>query len=134
MTPSRDQIRASNDTKLSPPIAVPEWGEGAVVHVKTISGDELSEWENEISLRRGPDKKLKDSKGIKAALLVRSCCDGEGNCVFEKSDAAWLGAKSGAVLGRLWDAASEINGLGDESQKKLEKNYEPTPMNDSGSS
>lgn len=133
MIPSRDQIERVNDTKVSEPIPVPEWGEGWVVHVRSISGDEHAEWQELVNAQRGKDKRV-NPKGLKAALLVRTVCDDKGNRLFNSEDASWLGGKSSAVINRLWDRTCELNGMGDDAQKKLEKNSEPTPTSASGSS
>ena len=134
MIPSREQIQKADDKRLSDPIPVPEWGDGAVLYCQTISGDEISEWENLYSGKRGKDKKISDSKGIKAALIVRAACDENRRKVFEPEDAEWLGSKSNAPLARLWDAACEMNGIGEDTTKKLEKNLETAPTSSSGSS
>lgn len=134
MIPTRDQIKSAQDLRLSDPIPVPEWGEGAVLYVQTVSGNDLSAWENFCAARRGKDKKISDSRGIKAALIVRAACDDQRRPVFSDEDVDWLGEKSGAVLGRLWDAACTINGIGEDTAKRLEKNSEATPTNSSGDS
>ena len=130
MIPTRDQIKGASDLKISEPIPVPEWGEGAVLHVKGVSGTAIGKWQE---LAIGEKGKAVSGR-LKAALLVESVCDERGQCVFLTEDADWLAEKLGGVIGRLWAAASEVNGVGAAAAKATEKNSETTPTNDSGTS
>lgn len=134
MIPSRDQIRSASDLKISEPIPVPEWVEGSEIYVKVITGDAHAGWQNQIAAKRGKDKSFKDAKGIRTSLIVLSACDENGTLVFSPEDAEWLGEKSAAVVGRLWGAVTEINGIGEDAQKRLEKNSETAPTNSFGDS
>ncbi len=59
---------------------------------------------------------------FRAALLVRCLCDEQGNRLFTEADTEALGAKSGAVLDRLFDVAFKANALGQYGIDAAKKN------------
>lgn len=128
---SRDQILSSSDLSHEM-VSVPEWG-GSVA-VWTVTGDEISEWENSVSRRVGSGDKIRDSRGIKSALLVLCLKDESGKRIFSDDDIEMLGGKSAKVINRLWDAATRMNGIGKETQEELEKNLNDAHRNGSGTS
>lgn len=85
-------------------VEVPEWG--CTVHVRQMSGDEAVRYYQAI---RGD---VIDPAAARNALLAICLCDEGGARIFADGDAAHLGRKSAAVIGRLHDVAVRVNRLG----------------------
>src|SRR3954468_15256349 len=105
---TREQILQTNDLP-SETVAVPEWGDGAEVHVRTMSGTERDGFEQEIIEARKTGAELVN---IRARLAVKTVCDSNGTRLFTDEDVEALGKKSGRVLDRIFDAAQRLNGIG----------------------
>ena len=68
------------------------------------------------------------------AIVATYCCVNEnGDRIFEYEDADWLSTKSAAALSRIYDAYNELNGISEEDQEELEKNFEKKPTTRFGS-
>jgi hypothetical protein len=110
----KDLILAADDTSLVP-VEVSEWR--TTVYIKGMSGTDRDAFESE-TFSAG---KVNGSN-VRARLLVKTLCDDKGKRLFEDADAEKLGAKNGAVLGRLFDAARKANGMSPGDVAELEKN------------
>jgi len=109
----RESILAAADLPVAP-VDVPEWGEGEVVYVRSLSAFEAEE-------------KLRDAgkrANFHAWFAALLTCDAAGNRLFSDADAAALGGKSIAVLRRIGDAAQKLNGMTKAEQETAEKNSE----------
>jgi hypothetical protein len=83
-------------------VDVPEWG-GAVL-VKAVGQDEQTvRW-----LSWAPT----ESVARQVSVAIACCVTEDGAPLFTPEDAAWLGTKSAAALGRVFKAACEVNGVG----------------------
>jgi hypothetical protein len=71
---------------------------------------------------------------MRAKLLVKCLIDEAGERLFTDQDAPALGAKSGAVIDKLYDVASRLSGLSEEEKKEMEGNSEPAESAGSTSS
>lgn len=119
-------ILAAQDLRTEE-VAVPEWGIGAVVFVRGLTGQERDEWENAILKRRIDDDGTYHMEAnftnTRATLLVRALVDEQGNRLFDGSEAVGkLGKKSAAVLDRLFGVAQRLSRLSTADVKELEKN------------
>ena len=92
-------------------VEVPEWGEGAVVNVRTLSALEAE------SLK-GIDEKG-NFLGRFAVLVM---CDENGERLFSDEYADKVGGKNNNALRKVCDAAQELNGMGAEAQEEAAKN------------
>jgi hypothetical protein len=73
-------------------------------------------------------------ENVRAKLLVKCIIDPEtGNRVFTEQQINALGEKSGKVLDRLFEKASELSGLSEEDVEDLAKNSEAGPTGSSPS-
>jgi hypothetical protein len=63
-----------------------------------------------------------DTKGLKIRLLGLTIVDDNGKPLFTEADLEALNNKSAAVLGRLFDVAAEINGIGIPKIAEARKN------------
>lgn len=109
----RDEILAALDLPIEP-VDTPEWAAAGYpqVWVRGLSGNERDAWELS-RYTMGPKGKLirKPLKFIRAGLVVLCVVDDNGARVFNDDDAEALGAKSGAVIDRLFDKARALSGL-----------------------
>jgi hypothetical protein len=113
---SAEEILRANDIEAVF-VDVPEWGAGAQVKVRVLSGAERDAWETSL-----PEHKEDRMVNIRARLCAACMVDEAGLPLFGPEQIAALGMKSGAVLDRIFDAAQRINGLRKEDVDALEKN------------
>lgn len=106
---NKAKILAAEDTKVSDPIPVPEWG--GDVFCKTLSGTERDAFEEAYA-----ENKM---KSFRARFLVLTLCDGKGERMFADSDSAELSKKSSIVLNRLFEAAWKFNAFTSEAVETL---------------
>lgn len=105
-------------------VYVPEWDGG--VWIRTLRADEFDEFQGSILDQRSNGKRRStgkvDTRNLRAKLVVRCACDAEGHQIFDETDIPALGAKNTAALNRLWDVASELNGVTDADTEELAGN------------
>src|SRR5438874_70295 len=109
MTPTKDQIFAANDSPTEK-VPVPEWGEGAEVYVRIMSGTERDAWEVD-QYRLNTASPEVNLKNLRARVLVRCVVNDTGQNIFDEGDAEKLGGKSSKVIDRLYAVARRLNGL-----------------------
>lgn len=115
---NKEAILKANDlvTKI---VDVPEW-EGEVI-IRSFTAAERDTWDACLFIDNGKERKM-NYRNVRARLLALTLIDEEGNRLFSEEDIELLGGKSGAVLDRLFTVACELNGLGANDIKTLEKN------------
>jgi hypothetical protein len=118
---SKAKILSANDTKVSEPIPVPEWG--GDVYVRTLSGAERDAFEDSYA-----ENKM---KAFRCRFLVLALCDESGERLFADSDVAELGKKSSIVINRLFEASWKANAFTSEAVESL---GEGSPDGQSGGS
>jgi len=117
-TLTREQILNAEDLETRE-VNVPEWG--GKVMLKTMTGAERDAWESRIPLQTA-DKKI-DIKEMKACLLVLCIRDPKTSAfLFTEKDVPELNKKNSSVLDRLWQIASEMNGIGNKELEEIRKN------------
>jgi len=112
MSLTAEQILAADDMGLKK-VSVPEWG--GDVYIRVMSVGERDEYE-----RMWIGQKDKGIDNFRTKYLSRVLCDDKGNLLFRDKEAA-LAKKSGAVMGRLFDAAMSHNRMTEEDVKELGK-------------
>jgi len=70
---------------------------------------------------KGPDGSVK-IQGLRFTLLRMSLVDADGNPLFSSGDEKMFNEKSSSVVGRLFDKARQINGIGEQNIEAAEKN------------
>ena len=110
---TREAILAANDLPTEE-VAVPEWGPGAVVLVRGMTGAERDVWEGSLTVERG-GQTVQDVTNATAKAIVRCIVDENGNRVLNDRDANELGAKSAVALMRVWRVARRLSGIGAEA-------------------
>ena len=116
MTLTRDSFLAAPDLPIKD-IPVPEMGAGATVRIRALTAAQRGEWEAYINAQ---DRK--DMAAARASLAALSLVDDDGAPMFALADVPALGAKSGAVLDRIYLAAAHLSGLLKADVEKIEKN------------
>jgi len=100
-------------------VAVPEWGNGAHVKMRAASAAEYSDIESRLRPARGKDGSLND---FKVRVIAMSAIKPDGSRLFQESDLKWLSSRSAAVVNRLFDAASQLNGMRKDDAEETEGN------------
>jgi len=101
-------------------VDTPEWGKGAGVYVRGMTGRELDSYQEFVSgIKTGSGISMDNAR----ARLV-SCCavDEEGNQLFTEKDMEALGAKSGIVLDRIFNVGRKASGMDEASEAETAKN------------
>jgi hypothetical protein len=116
---SRDDILGSDDLRLER-VDVPEWN--GVLYVRVMTAGERDQFEAEVA---GVGKRSKNMSNLRARLVCLVGCDENGQALFEKGDAAALGAKSAAAVDRVFTVAARLNGFTSQDIDELEGESEP---------
>lgn len=103
---SKSNILAVDDLKQED-VPVPEWG--GTVRLRTLTGTERDAFGQALM---GTDGKA-DMTNYRARLLASCMVAEDGSALFSSAEVGALGAKSGAVLDRLFRVADRLNGLGE---------------------
>jgi hypothetical protein len=114
----KDEILGRADRPVAV-VEVPEWGEGAHVRVGSLTAADRDAFEADTIARRRDGR---DLENIRARLAVLCIVDEQGNRVFSDDDAPALGQQSAAALGRIFAAATQLNGLSATDVEALTKN------------
>lgn len=115
---TRDAIKAIDDKRIIQ-VPVPEWG--GTVYVRTLTSAERDEFEAERADYRKQDEELA-KKHFRAMFVVATCCDKDGNYLFQPSDCAWLSGKNGAAMDRIFEATGRLNHFFASDIEELVKN------------
>ena len=113
---TKDQILASDDTEYTD-LEVPEWG--GTIRIAVMSGWARDRYE--AMLYRDRDK-LETVDNLRARFLSFCMIDENGDLMFTEADILELGQKSSKALGRIFDAATELNNTGVEGLEEAAKN------------
>jgi hypothetical protein len=113
MALSAEQILAADDLGLLK-IPVKEWG--GDVYVRVMSVGERDAYE-----RLWIGKRETGVDNFRTEYLSRVLCDEAGKLLFTREQVAALANKSGAVMGRLFDAALRHNNMTEADVEELGK-------------
>jgi hypothetical protein len=104
-------------------VDVPEWG-GSVVVTELMAHDrdayEQSMWND-----RGNGRMVSNRDNVRARLVVRSLVSPDGQRLFADEEADALGAKSAAVIDRLFDVAARLSGMDEKDVEAEGKDFDP---------
>ena len=97
-------------------VEVPEWR--GTVRLMELTGDDADRFSTFSVRNQG------DTTGIRAYLVGLCLVREDGKRMFtDDAIERKLGKKSGAVLGRLFQEAAELNGLSKAAQAKQDENF-----------
>jgi len=139
MLKTKEAILGLNDKKIEK-VFVEPWNDEVCIRV--LSGRERDAFEISfmVEKKKQGDEEIEPLMAKKAVMsnfrarLVSLClCDEEGIPLFTEADAKLLGQKSGVALDIIATAAKKLNGITKEDEKKILKNSESTPEEDSTS-
>jgi len=120
MVLSKSEIKKADDFEIEI-VEVPEWN--GEVGVKTMSGKERDEFDQTMYDKSGSaEGEIGDIRGLKVELLIRTCCDEDGELRFDEDDKEMLSGKSARAIDRLFTKAQELNGLTAEDVEDLAGN------------
>ena len=108
-----EQILAADDAGLLK-VEVPEWG--GDVYIRVMSVGERDSYE-----RMWIGKRESGVENFRTEYLARVLCDEKGKLLFTKEQTASLASKSGAVMGRLFDAAMKHNYMQEDAVEQAGK-------------
>jgi hypothetical protein len=127
----RDAILAATALKTEEvDVSDTEWG--GVVLVRELRGRERDEWEASLAVQRGRQM-VPDVANIRAKLVARTVVGEDLEPVFTQQDVAALGELSAAALDRVFEVASKLSGLNQDSVEEMAKNSEAVHSGDSPS-
>lgn len=118
MSSLKEQIIAAKDVQIER-VATPEWG--IDVYVRAMSGASRDKFEQAVIASRDGDKY--DNTGLRSMLIALTLCDADGNLVFELSDRKAIEGKNAAVLQRIFDASTKINGLASDAVEEAKSDF-----------
>lgn len=113
---TREQILDADDLEYRD-IEVPEWG--GTVRISTMTGRARDRYEASLFQEKSQDASYDN---LRARFLSYCLVDEEGNLLFSVGDLEELGRKSSAALGRVFDAASDLNATSQEGMEEVAKN------------
>ena len=113
---SKDQIKGAADRKTED-VAVPEWGEGVGVRIRTLTVAEHRSFTSNLG-----DKDKDDDATLCAQLMVAACVDESGTPIFALGDVSWLLEKSSSAVKRIGRAIMALNGLNKGAVEESRKN------------
>lgn len=104
------------DDRPSVELDVPEWG--GRVRISAMSALQRDRYE----MLLVDSKSNGTNVSIRAALCASCIVDEQGQSLFAADDVAALEQKSGAALGRVFDAAMKLNKIGEKAVEEEVKN------------
>lgn len=118
--PTADQILGASDLPHKD-VPTPEWGDGAHVRVKTLTGSERDAFEQAMVEAR--DGKTRD--GLTARLVAMAAVHPDtGKALFTADQVEALGRKSAKALNRCYTWAAKLAGFGKDDMEELLGNSE----------
>ncbi|MBI4800631.1 MAG: hypothetical protein HY794_18225 [Desulfarculus sp.] len=119
---TKEQILAVQDLP-SETVDVPEWGGGVVV--RGLAAAARVAWGGDAF--ETVDGQTRAKPDFQAQLLVLCLVDAQGNRLFSDDDVPSLADKSSLVVGRLYDVAVRLSGIGTKAIEDAVKNEKPGP-------
>ena len=108
-------------------VSVPEWGHGASVLVRGMTGRERDGWESENVRVDEQGKVHLTRENSRARLCARCIVDEAGARLFNEADTSALGEKCAAALDRIFDVAARLSGISRSARGQAEKNSPTDP-------
>lgn len=118
---SRDAIFGANDRKYEV-VHVPEWG--GDVRLQSLSAKERDSFEaSTVKTKNG--KQEPDTENFRARFVALCVVDEDGKQIFKsRQEIAILGSKSASALQRLFNKASEMNGMSEQDVEDLAGDFD----------
>lgn len=120
---TREQILAAQDIRVER-VEVPEWS-GAVL-VRGLTAAERDAFDLSATVEQD-GRRVINFQQLRARLVAMSLVDEQGKRLFSDADVEILAAKSGAVIGRIFDVAMRLSGLTGQDIEEITRNFTTTP-------
>ena len=124
ITLKRDDILKVQDIKAEQ-IHIPEWG--GDVYVRAMSANSRDELEDFVAA----SGKGGTVKQLRAKVASLTLCDEKGKLLFTENDVEKIGEKSATVLQRIFEIATRLSQVQEDSVKELTENLQANPTGDS---
>ncbi len=108
---NRDEILAAKEPVFA--VDVPEWGEGEVVHVRTLSVQEVM---------RVSEKEFTEAPNFIGRFAVIVIGDENGERLFADESAEAIAGKGHGTVLRICEEAQAFNGMMAGAQEEAKKN------------
>jgi hypothetical protein len=111
----REKILASTGV-AAVPVPCPEWGDGVVVWIHPLTGDQRDALEEESTEIAALENFAPGSgkRRLHARAVVRAARDGEGKPVFTLADVEALAQRSARALDRCYRVLDRLSAVSDE--------------------
>jgi hypothetical protein len=120
----KEDILNANDRPVTP-FPAPEWSKPTGLFLRTLTGIEKDKFD--ISRLPDQDKGPPKIQNISARFAILVLGDELGSRIFGDDDAPLLGAKSGAVLERIWQQGRRFNRMDADGVSEAKKDSAPIP-------
>lgn len=100
-------------------VDVPEWG--GVIRVRMMTGTERDQFNASLGIENGGKP---DLVNYRAKVVATTAVDGDGNRLFELTDAPLISQRSTVALERVFAAAARLNAMLGDSVEDATKNSE----------
>lgn len=125
----RDEILSAVDIQIED-VPVPEWK--GTVRVRGLTGTERDQYEAWIIQGKGKNRDI-NLRNARAKLVMMCVVDADGKRLFDEADIVRLGARSALAMQRVFDKASALSGLDEDTLEKMQDDLGNAPSDDSGS-
>ena len=105
----RDQFLKKVEVPVSK-VEVPEMG--LTVYVKGMTAKERTQFE--VGMMTNGKKSLRKMQLFRELLVIKCCCDENGNLLFTKDDIDQIGELPATIIERIVDEAQAVSGMKDE--------------------
>lgn len=123
---TRDQILAAQDLQVTR-VPVPEWGDGAEVCVRVMTGREFDTFNARIAALA-----VGEAFNQRAYVCALTMCDEQGGRLFDVQEVDALADKNAVALDRVYEASCSLNLLREVDREAAKKNASASPPDASG--
>lgn len=117
MALDRAAILAKKNSLPRQEVQIPEW-EGSV-WVRSLTVGERDQIDSEFNAARN---KGKTPDNLRARMIIKGCCDEQGQALFTEADLAEINKLPATVLEKIFDSILRINRIGAGAVEEAEKN------------
>jgi len=91
--------------------------ERTTVFVRELTAREKNQWAESFAKQKGKSVKF-DLKNMWLMLVIATCCDAEGNRIFQEADVDYLANLPTRIFDRILTAAQTLNGFTSEEEEE----------------
>ncbi len=125
---TKDAILKYNDVHIVE-VSTPEWGKGAFVYVRGLTGSERDWFESTLSAE---SENVETFKNFRAKLCCKVICNKDGKTLFNTHDIQALGSKNARPIDRIFSKGMEISGIDKDAVDTAEDFFDETQGSENG--